>query len=132
MSKRTYINQRIWQTELYKMNTKEKVIRESLRRVEKRLAQITFLLEYNCLSEIVAIRQDFKKLLENYKGKSRLTKEFSEQFAEIQKREEAVKSIHKATTTKGRKLIEEKAALVIERSNLFREAYFEDINLKTI
>lgn len=105
------------------MTTKEKVIHQSIRQVEKRLKEINFILDANPLIEICKIRQEAQKLLdENKTLAQRTSDDFMSKIEVLSKREKAQFAL--AEKSKDRiKLIGEKVKLELELSDLRNELY---------
>lgn len=106
------------------MNTKEKIINQSIEQVEKRLKKINFILDANPLSEICKIRQEAQKLLnENKTIEQRTSDDFISKIEVLSKREKEQFALYEKSKD-AIKLIEEKVKLEFELSNLHNELYY--------
>ena len=105
------------------MTTKEKVINQSIGKVEKRLKEINFILEANPLSEICKIRQEAQKLLdENKTVEQRTSDDFIAKIEALSKREKEQFALAEKSKD-SIKLIDEKVNLEFELSDLRNELY---------
>jgi hypothetical protein len=106
------------------MTTKEKVIHQSIKQIEKKLKEINTILEANPLSEICNIRQEAKKLLEENKTiEQRTSDAFIAKIEELSKRER--KQFILAEKCKSSfKLIKQKVDLEFELSGLRTELFY--------
>lgn len=105
------------------MPTKEKVINQSIERVEKQLKEINFILDANPLSEICKIRQESQKLLdENKTVEQRTSDDFISKIEVLSKREKEQFSLAEKSKD-SIKLIDEKVKLEFELSELRNELY---------
>lgn len=106
------------------MTTKEKIVRQSINQVEKRLKEINFILESNPWGEIFKIRQEGQRLLDENQTIEQMTSpEFISKIKDLAKREKAQFKLverHKDIL----KLIDEKVKLEFELQDLQRELYF--------
>jgi len=101
------------------MTTKEKVICESIMRVQKRIKEIDDILNATPLQEIIKIRKEFQELI---KSKLPLQEEIK-MIEKFQKEEEKqLKIFEKQQNTL--KLIDEKVKLAMELSDLKGELYW--------
>lgn len=106
------------------MTTKEKVIRQSIGQVEKRLKEINLILDANPLSEICKIRQEAQKLLdENKTVEQRTSNDFIAKIEELSKREKEQFAIAEKSKY-SIKFIDEKVNLEFELSDLRNELYY--------
>lgn len=103
--------------------TKQKVIEETIKKVERELAKIDSYLNSNPLSEICKIRDEANKLLEKNKTINERTSDgFIKEIEVLSKREEEqFKLIKKSRNST--KLIERKVELQFELSDLLNELY---------
>jgi len=105
------------------MSTKEKVVKESIEKVEKRLKEIDSLLGSNPLSEICKIREEAQKLLdENKTVEERTSDEFLTRLKLLSKREKEQFALAQKTRDSV-KLIDEKVKLEFELQDLKNELY---------
>ena len=105
------------------MTTKEKVINQSIGKVEKRLKEINFILEANPLSEICKIRQEAQKWLdENKTVEQRTSDDFIAKIEALSKREKEQFALAEKSKD-SIKLIDEKVNLEFELSDLRNELY---------
>ncbi len=73
------------------MTTKEKVINESICRIEKRLSEIAKINDTNPISDLIAIRQEAQKLLEeNTTIQQRTSNEFISKIEALSKKRKTV------------------------------------------
>lgn len=107
------------------MTTKEKVIRESIIRVETRLAKINKDLNASPLSDLIDIRREAQALLDKNKTVAeRTSDEFTAQIEELSKKEkQCVKMAKELTGRKMSELIDEKVTLQRELIDLNNELY---------
>jgi len=105
------------------MTTKEKIIRKSIIEVQKKLEEINNVLESNPLSEIIKIRQETKKLLEENKTVNQRTSDVFiakiEALSEREKEQFALAKKQKDST----KLIDLKVKYEFELSELENELF---------
>jgi hypothetical protein len=105
------------------MTTKEKIIHQSIEKIEKQLKEINYIIDANPLTEIIKIRQEAQKLLEENKTiEQRTSESFISKIEILSKREKeqfALAKKGKDTT----KLIDEKIKLEFELSDLRNELY---------
>ena len=106
------------------MTTKEKIIKKSIEQVQRKLKEVNILLESNPASEIICIRMEAQKLLnENTTLKQRTSYEFISKLDALSKREkEQFKIANKSKDSI--KLIEQKVSLQMELSDLNTELYY--------
>jgi hypothetical protein len=106
------------------MTTKERLLRKSIGKVEKKLKEIDFILNATPLSEICRIRQEGQRLLDENKTIEQRTSEgFIAKIEALHKRERQ----QFALAEKGKdslKLIHAKVELDFELSELKKELYF--------
>jgi malate/lactate dehydrogenase len=106
------------------MTTKEKIIKKSIEQVQRKLKEVDVLLESNPASEIICIRMEAQKLLnENTTLKQRTSSEFISKLEALSKREKE----QFALAEKGKdsiKLIDQKVKLEFELSDLRNELYY--------
>ncbi len=107
------------------MKTIEKVVRESIDRVLKRLAEIKELMDFNPISEIIAVRKEFADLLEANQGvEKRTSKEFGAKIDLLHSREKkAIAQAKKQTSEATTKLIDEQIDLESELRDLRNELF---------
>lgn len=107
------------------MTTKEKVINESIFRIEQRLAEIEKINNANHIQSIINIREDAQQLLEtNTTIQQRTSKAFVEQIEFLLKKEKHFIKLAKEMT--GQKMIDlakERVKLEIELIELKNEKY---------
>ena len=72
------------------MTTKEKVIRESISRLEKEMLHIDKILNANPISEICQVRINAQLLMENTKGKDRFSDQFLSAMKGLAEKEKAL------------------------------------------
>lgn len=110
------------------MTTKEKVIKQSIKQIEKQIKEIDFILNANPLSEICKIRQEAQKLLdENKSVEQRTSDDFIAKIEVLSNREKE----QFALAQKGKdsiKLIDKKVKLEFELSDLRTELYHIERN----
>jgi len=71
------------------MKVKEKVVRESIKRITKQLAKLEYIQNANPASDLIQVRKEAHELLENNKGiEKRTSKEFINKIEALSKREE--------------------------------------------
>jgi len=106
------------------MTTKEKIIRQSLAKVEKRLSEIVFILDATPLIDVINLRKEGQGLLEKDRlNKDFPTKAFSEKMSEFAAKEKelfALAEKQKDTV----KLIKERVKLDSEKQDLMRELWY--------
>lgn len=105
------------------MTTKEEVIRKSITQVNKRLDKINCILNASPLTEILNIREEAQKLLDENKAlEQRTSNEFISKIKALADREkEQFKIAEQANDAIG--LINKKVELEMELSNLKTELY---------
>ena len=106
------------------MTTKEKIVNQSIKKVQKQLDKINYILEAKPLTELCNIRQETVELLENNKTiEQRTSTEFIAKIEALSIREkEQVKLAHKLKNSV--KLIDQKIELESELSDLKTELYY--------
>jgi hypothetical protein len=106
------------------MTTKEKVIRESIKRANKRFLFLEKIQNANPVIDLLTVGQEARKLLEDNKGiDKRTSKEFIEKIESLSKKEkECWKMINRQK--KWEKDGNEMAHLNIELQDLKRELYY--------
>lgn len=109
------------------MTTKEKIIKKSIEQVQKKLNEVDILLQSNPASEIISIRMEAQKLLnENTTLKQRTSAEFISKLEALSKREkEQFKIASKSKDST--KLIEQKVSLQMELSDLNTELFYIEL-----
>ena len=105
-----------------KMRVKEKVIRESIKRIEKRLKKINSILDADPLAEIIDGRKEASELITKYKG-NYASRTFSKLFDALAKKEKEQFELHKYQTKNYSKLLTEKSGLSFELGDLNNELY---------
>lgn len=107
------------------ITVKEKVINQSISIIEKRLLEIEDIEEQRPLSEVIKIRQECQKLLEDNQGiEKRTSVWFTDKILELANREKKyIKMAKEYTGDKYMKLMDEKAKLIIELSSLRSELW---------
>ena len=103
------------------MTTKEKVIREAIKRNTKRLEKVDSILDANPLSEICDIRIEAQKILTEHKGDNKKIMELIEPLADKEKK---LFALAKRQTKDSSKLIDEKVKLQVELGDLNNELYW--------
>jgi hypothetical protein len=105
------------------MTTKEKIIRKSIIEVQKKLEEINNVLESNPLSEIIKIRQETQKLLDENKTVDQRTSDVFiakiESLSKCEKEQFALAEKQKDST----KLIDLKVKYEFELSDLENELF---------
>lgn len=108
------------------MTTKEKVINESIIRIEKRLSEIAKIIDAKPISDLIAIRQEAQKLLEeNTTIQQRTSNEFIAKIEILSKKEKRCIKLSKELT--GQKMIDlmdEQIKLEFELRDLNNEKYY--------
>jgi hypothetical protein len=108
------------------MTTKEKVINESIIRIEKRLTEIAKINDANPISDLIEIRQEAQKLLEeNTTIQQRTSNEFIAKIEALSKKEKRCINLAKENT--GQKMIDlmdERIKLEFELRDLNNEKYY--------
>lgn len=105
------------------MIAKEKIIRKSIKQVEKKLQEIDNILNANPLSEIFKIREQTQVLLdENKTIEQRTSKEFMSKLEELSKREQQQFELAKKINSV--KLIDKKVDLEFELTDLKNELFY--------
>jgi len=114
------------------MTTKEKVINESILRIEKRLSEIREMNDARPLSDIIAIRQEAQALLqENTTIEQRTSAAFLEKIEQLSRREQ--KAIKLAKELTGKRMIDlmnEQIKLEFELRDLNNEKYYIELRSK--
>lgn len=106
------------------MTTKEKVIKESIKRNTKRLNEIKTLLDTSPLSCICELRMEAQKLLDENQGiEKRTSNEFVAKIDKLAKEEKKMFALAKKQQDSA-KLIDEQVKLEMELSDLNNELYF--------
>ena len=101
------------------MTTKEKVVRESIKRIERRIKKIDDILNAEPLQEIINIRKEAQRLIKSDLSPHEQVKKISE----LQKRETKQRNIFEMQQKKYTKLISEKGELTFELYDLKNELY---------
>ena len=104
------------------MTTKEKVIRESIKRVTKRLEKIKALSAANPLSEICDVRAKAQEILTKHKGDNDKIMELISPLADKEKKLFALAK--RQSSKEGRKWIDEQVKLEVELHELNNELYW--------
>lgn len=108
------------------MTTKEKVIAESIKRIEREICKINDILDARPLLEIIRLQQEALTLVRGSKfGDKNVLKELDRMAAEEKK--------HRVIAKKQRnsvKLIERKVKLEMELSDLHSEQFFMNMRKK--
>lgn len=101
---------------------RNKIITESLEKIDKRIKEIDYILNFDIVSAIVDINKDFKSLIEINKGKNELEdlKKRQLELESLKKRQIEVNEIKKYDAVS---LIKEKIDLETEQSMLINEIY---------
>lgn len=102
------------------MKIKEKVLRETKARIEKRLAEVKELLDANPLSEICDLRIKAQEILKKHKGDYAKIGELIEPLAKEEKRLFALAK----KQTNSNKLIDEQVNLQVELAEINNEIYY--------
>jgi hypothetical protein len=105
------------------MTTKEKIIHQSIEQIRKRISEIDYILESTPVSEIMRIRTEAQKLLdENKRIEQRTSDEFINKIETLSKREKEQFEIavHQKNSIE---LINEKVNLEFELSDLKTELW---------
>ena len=102
------------------MKIKEKVIREAITRIEKRLVKVKGLLNANPLSEICDLRIKAQEIMKEHKGDYAKIGKLIEPLAKEEKRLFAVAK----KQTDSNKLIDEQVKLQVELGELNNELYY--------
>lgn len=107
------------------MTTKEKVINESIIRVEKRLAEIKKILNATPLLDLIDVRREVQVLLEENKTiQQRTSNEFIAKIDNLAKKEkQCIKLAKELTGQKMIDLMDEEISLEVELSDLNNELY---------
>lgn len=111
------------------MTTKEKVIKESIARIEKELAELDYLMNTHPMLEVARLNVEAGKLFKEYPEKWE-NKEFSEKWGVLAKEDKKQREIQKDIDIKknGRSLInliDRLSELGFELHNLNTELFFE-------
>jgi hypothetical protein len=108
------------------MTTKEKVINESIVRIEKRLKEIKKINEATPLLDLIDVREEAQKLLdENKTVKERTSDEFIAKIESLSKRERHCIKLAKENTGKRMfDLMDEQIRLESELNDLINERYY--------
>ena len=105
------------------MTTKEKVIKESIKRNTKRLNEIKAILDASPLSRICELRMEAKKLFDENQGiEKRTSNEFIAKIDKLAKEEKKMFALAKKQQCSA-KLINEQVNLEVELSDLNNELY---------
>lgn len=113
------------------MTTKEQVVRESIARVHMRLCEINNILDATPLIDILNIRKEAQDLLDkNPKFEQRVSNEMLKKIEEYSKKEKELFALAKVQQEKSIQLLEEKAHLTIELSDLHNYLYFIELENK--
>ena len=110
------------------MTTKEKVIRESIKRITKRLKTLEDIQNASPAINLIEVRKEAQQLLEENKGIAKITsKSFMDKIEVLSKREkECWKMINRQK--KWMKDSDEMARLTIELSDLKNELFYIERN----
>src|SRR6187200_790575 len=108
------------------MTTKEKVVRESIARVEKRILEIDEVLEADQLGELIKVFDEGQKLLDENQGvEKRTSPAFVEKINALAKRDKKLRKAVKETCGVNHAVLcTEKAKLSIELGELKNELYY--------
>lgn len=105
------------------MTTQEKVIHESIARIEKRLIKIDEILNARPHIDLLNLYKEFGEMLNANQGDARLTPDFMDKVAAMEKREKELKimvNVQKNTI----KFIDEKVKHTTELTSLKNELYW--------
>jgi len=105
------------------ITTKEKVVRQAISIIEKRVAKINDILGSNYLGEIIEVRKKAHALFEEYRGDLK-NKEFQKRINELADKEKELKRKFKYQNKNWMSLIDEKVNIEFELSNLKNELYW--------
>lgn len=107
-----------------KVTTKEKIIRESISRISKRIERLETIMNSNPASDLIDVRKEAQKLLEENKSvESRISPDFLKKLERLSKREkECWNMIGKQR--EGERNSDELVSLNMELSDLNTELYF--------
>lgn len=111
------------------MSIKEKVINESIKRIEKRLAEIDRIMGVNPLSEICEGRIKAQAILKENKGDYEKISKLIEPLAD---KEKELFKLAKTQSKNTLKFIDEKIALQGELGDLQNEKYFIDLKRQKV
>jgi hypothetical protein len=108
------------------MTTREKIINESIIRIEKRLSEIAKINDANPISDLIAIREEAQKLLEeNTTIQERTSNEFIAKIEILSKKEKrCIKLAEENTGQKMVDLMDERIKLEFELRDLNNEKYY--------
>lgn len=102
-----------------------KVFERYEKELEEKIATLKDELEQKPVSDFIATQREFAQLLENYPGKSRLTKEFNQKFQVLHQREQKAKAgVKKYNFEYMEKVSDELIKLQSELGEIKRELYF--------
>jgi hypothetical protein len=105
------------------MKVKEKVIKESIKRIEKRLKEIEELQSKNPIRRICEIRMEAQTLFEENKGDKRFESSFINKIEILSKEEQEMFKIAEKQKDSA-KLIDEQVNLEIELGELKSELFY--------
>lgn len=105
------------------MTIKEKVIRESIQRLEKEKEAIDLILDANPISDICQVRIDAQLLLETTQGDDRFSDQFISAMESLAKREKELFALAERHRNSS-ELIERKVEIEFELSDLNKELYY--------
>lgn len=100
-------------------STKEKIVRQSLKRIEKRLEKIETLISENPFSTLLELRLKAAEIAKQYRDDH---KNFNKLFEPLIKEERRLKDVIKKQ--QGTKLWDEQGRLLIEQNELINELYY--------
>lgn len=106
------------------MSVKERVIKESIKRIEKRIAEIDGIMGANPLSEICEGRIKAQAILKEHKGDY---EKIGKLIGPLADREKYLFKLAKKQNTNTFKFIDEKVDLQCELGELHNEKYFLDL-----
>lgn len=101
------------------MTTKEKIIRQTLSRIDKRLAQIKELQDARPISTIFELRQKAQEIMETYKEDYSKIAKAIEPLAKEEKKQRAI-----FEKQQGTKLWDEQSSLEFEKHDLMNELFY--------
>lgn len=101
------------------MTVKEKIIRQTLSKIDKRLSQIKELQDARPVSAIFELRQKAHEIMETYKGDYNKIAEAIEPLAKEEKKQRAI-----FEKQQGVKLCDEQLKLESEKHDLMNELFF--------
>ena len=105
------------------MTTKEKIIRASIKQIQKQIAEIDSVVNSNPLSDIIKLRQEAQTLLGQTDSKGLSNPEFIEQINNMAQTERALFTLAEKQKDSS-KLIDEKVELEFELRELKDELYY--------